>query len=325
VTASRNRPADPLVYPRFEGIRSFMRLPHARDLEGVDVAVVGVPFDTTTTFRPGARFGPEAIRAMSALLRPYHGGHGVDVFEHLSVVDWGDVAIVPGNTERSLARIEEELGPLVAGGVLPLVLGGDHAITLGELRALAQRHGPLAVVQFDSHSDTGDTFFGERYSHGTTFRRAAEEGIVATESSLQAGIRGSLYGAAQLPEAEGLGFRVVTAEELRELGPARFGDAVRTLAGERPVFVSFDIDFADPAFAPATGTPEVGGFSSAEVVAYLRGLTGVEIVGFDCVEVAPAYDGPGQATALLAANVTWEVLALAAVRRAEQAEGSEGT
>jgi agmatinase len=301
-----------------------MRLPYVQDLTGVDAAVVGVPFDTATSFRPGARFGPEAIRSASVLLRPYHGSHEVDLFEALSVVEYGDLPVVPGNAERTLQRVAEGLRPLVEAGVLPLVLGGDHSITLGILRALAARHGPLALLQFDSHSDTGETYFGERYSHGTTFRRAVEEGLLATDASLQAGLRGSLYSSLDLPEAEALGFRVITADELRSLGADGFARAVRERAGSRPLFVSFDIDFADPAYAPGTGTPEIGGFTSAEIVAFLRGLPESALVGFDLVEVSPAYDTAGQLTAVLAANVVWEVLALAA-RSARAAEGSDPT
>lgn len=310
---ARYRPLDALVYPRFSGVRTFMRLPHVTELVGVDAAVVGAPFDTATSYRPGARFGPEAIRSASALLRPYHAGHDVNLAETLSIVDYGDLPVVPGNVEATYARMEEGLAPLVEAGVFPIVLGGDHSITLAELRALARRHGPLALVQLDAHSDTWDAYFGERYFHGTTFRRAAEEGLVATELSTQAGMRGSLYGPEDLLAAEELGFRVIPAEELRALGPERFGAEVRERAGGAPVFLSFDVDFLDPAFAPGTGTPEVAGFSSTEAVSFLRSLTGLRLVGFDCVEVAPAYDSPGQPTALVAANVVWEVLALVAI------------
>lgn len=289
-----------------------MRVPHLRELDGVDVAVVGIPFDTATSFRPGARFGPEAIRSASALLRPYHAVHEVDVFAELSVLDYGDLPVVPGNAERTLVQVDEGLRPLVEAGVLPLILGGDHSVTLGVLRALARKHGPLALLQFDSHSDTGDTYFGERYSHGTTFRRAVEEGLLLPEASLQIGIRGSLYSSGDLPAAEELGFRVIVSDELRGLRLETFASELRRRAGSRPVFLSFDIDFADPAYAPGTGTPEIGGFTSAEVVGYLRELTGLALVGFDLVEVSPAYDPPGQPTAVLAANIVWEVLALAA-------------
>jgi agmatinase len=318
------RPADPLVYPRFEGVRTFMRLPHVQELDGVDAAIVGIPFDTATSFRPGARFGPEAIRSASVLLRPYHGRHELDIFEQLSVVDYGDLPVVPGNAERTFEQVAEGLRPLVDAGVLPLVLGGDHSITLAVLRALVKTHGPLALLQFDSHSDTGDTYFGERYSHGTTFRRAVEEGLLVADSSAQVGLRGSLYSSGDLPAAEALGFRIITADELRVLGPEGLPQELCGRIGSHPLFVSFDIDFADPAYAPGTGTPEIGGFTSAEVVAFLRGFPESVLVGFDLVEVSPAYDSAGQPTAILAANIVWEVLGLAA-RSARAAGGSDPT
>lgn len=307
------RPADAFVYPRFSGVRTFMRLPHVSELSGVDFAIVGVPFDTATSYRAGARFGPEAIRAVSTLLRPYHPVHDVDIFELLSGVDYGDLPVVPGNIERTYAQVEEALAPLVDAAVFTLVLGGDHSIVLAELRALARRHGPLALFQLDSHADTWDAYFGERYFHGTPFRRAAEEGVIDPARSTQAGMRGSLYAREDLKVSDELGFRVVPADELRALGPEGISRLARERAGHAPVFFSFDVDFVDPAFAPGTGTPEVGGFSSYETVSIVRALTGLNVVGFDCVEVSPAYDGPGAPTALLAANVVWEVLALRAV------------
>jgi agmatinase len=307
------RPVDAHLYPRFAGIRTFMRLPHVTELAGVDFAVVGVPFDTATSFRAGARNGPEAIRSVSALLRPYHRVHDIDIFSVLSGVDLGDLPVVPGNVQATYERIEEGLAPLVKRGVFPLVLGGDHSITLAELRALARRHGPLALVQLDAHDDTWDAYFGERYFHGTTFRRAAEEAVVDPQRSTQAGMRGPLYGAADVEHGAELGFCVVAAEELRALGPKSFAAEVRERASGRPVFLSFDVDFLDPAYAPGTGTPEVGGFTTAEALAYIRALTDLDLVGFDCVEVSPSYDGPGQVTALAAANIVWEVIVLRAL------------
>jgi agmatinase len=311
---SRHRPIDAQQIPRFAGIKTFMRLPHTTDLEGVDAAAVGIPFDTGTSFRPGPRFGPEAIRSMSALLRPFHPAFGIDLLDALSTIDYGDVPVAPGDTPGSLERIEAGLAPLVDAGVFTLGLGGDHTITLAELRAHARRHGPLALVQLDAHADTWDEYFGQKLFHGTTFRRAVEEGLLDATASVQAGMRGPLYDAGDLDVARGLGFRVVPAEELRGLGPDAFGALVRERVGDRPVFLSFDVDFLDPAYAPGTGTPEIGGFSTAEAVALLRALRGIRLVGCDAVEVSPTYDGPGQITALAAANVLWELLALRAVR-----------
>jgi agmatinase len=307
------RPIDAQVIPRFAGIRTFMRAPHVTDLAGVDAAVVGVPFDTATSYRTGARFGPEAIRSASALLRPYHPALGVNMVEVLSIVDYGDVPVSPGDTDRTYGQIEEALAPLAQGGIFVVALGGDHSITLPELRALARVTGPLALVQLDAHADTWDSYFGQRYFHGTTFKRAAEEGLVDPAASVQAGMRGSVYGAEDLQASRDLGYHVLESEELRTVGPAEYGRVVREHVGDRPVFLSFDIDFLDPAFAPGTGTPEVAGFSTAEALAFLRALRGIRLAGADVVEVSPAYDGPGQPTALAAANVAYDLFALRAV------------
>jgi len=319
--SERPRPIDAKILPRFAGVRTFMRLPHTVDLGGVDVAAIGIPFDTATSYRAGPRFGPEAIRSASVLLRPYHPVFGIDLIETLAVVDYGDLPVSPGDTERTYAQVEEALAPVVEAGVFPLVLGGDHSITLAELRALARTHGPMALVQLDSHTDTWEAYFGQRYFHGTTFKRAAEEGLIVPEASVQAGIRGSLYGASDLDVSRELGFHVVPGEELRELSPPAFARLVSERVGDRLVFLSFDIDFLDPAFAPGTGTPEVAGFSTAEAVAYLRALRGISLAGCDVVEVSPPYDGPGQPTALAAANVLWELLALRAATVAKASPG----
>jgi agmatinase len=305
-----HRPLDAREMPRFAGVRTFMRLPHVTDLAGVDAAAVGIPFDTATTFRTGARFGPEAIRSASSLLRPYHPSLAIDLVEALSMVDYGDLRVAPGDTEGTYRRIEQDLAPLVDAGVFPLVLGGDHSITLAELRVLARQHGPLALVHLDSHTDTWEEYFDQRYFHGTTFKRAVEEQLIEPTASVQAGMRGSLYSAHDLENARELGFTVIASEELRALGAEGYARLVRDRIRDRPVFFSFDIDFLDPAFAPGTGTPEVAGFSTAEALALLRALRGIRLVGCDVVEVAPPYDGPGQPTALAAANVALDLLAL---------------
>ena len=310
---THHRPLDAREMPRFAGIRTFMRAPHTTDLTGVDAAVYGIPFDTATTFRTGPRFGPEAIRSASALLRPYNPALDVNVVETLSIVDYGDLPVSPGDTKRTYGQVEEALAPLVEAGVFPLGLGGDHSVTLAELRVLARRHGPLALVQLDAHGDTWDEYFGQRYFHGTTFLRAAEEELIDPSASVQAGLRGSLYAAEDLESARELGFAVVPCDELRTLGPGGYASLVTTRVGSRPVFVSFDVDVLDPAFAPGTGTPEVGGLSTAEALACLRALRGIDLAGADVVEVSPAYDGPGQQTALAAANVAYELLSLRAV------------
>ena len=304
--------------PRFAGIRTFMRAPHTTDLAGVDAAVYGIPFDTATSYRTGPRFGPEAIRSASALLRPYNPALGVNVVEKLSIVDYGDLPVSPGDTERTYGQVEKALRPLVDADVFPLALGGDHSITLAELRVLAgrqegfPRRQPLALIQLDAHGDTWDEYFGQRFFHGTTFKRAIEEGLIDPAVSVQAGLRGSLYGAEDLESARELGLAVVSCDQLRTLEPGGFASLVRTRVGNRPAFLSFDIDVLDPAFAPGTGTPEVGGLSTSEALAFVRALRGIDIVGADVVEVSPPYDGPGQQTALAAANIAYEILSLRA-------------
>ncbi|HEY8107640.1 MAG TPA: agmatinase [Gaiellaceae bacterium] len=299
--------------PRFAGVRTFMRAPHTTDLAGVDAAVYGIPFDTATTYRTGTRFGPEAIRSASVLLRPYNPALDVNVVETLSIVDYGDVPVSPGDTQRTYGQVEEALAPLVEAGVFPLALGGDHSVTLAELRVLARRDGPLALVQLDAHGDTWDEYFGQRYFHGTTFLRAVEEKLIEPAASVQAGLRGSLFEDGDLESARELGFAVLSCDQLRALAPGSYASLVRERAGTRPVFVSFDVDVLDPAFAPGTGTPEVGGLSTAEALAFLRALRGINLVGADVVEVSPPYDGPGQQTALAAANVAYELLSLRAL------------
>ena len=312
MTGPPYRPLDARVYPRFAGVRTFMRLPHVTDLAGVDAAVYGIPFDTAVTYRPGARFGPEAIRSASALLRPFHSGFGIDLCDALSIVDYGDLPVAPGDTEGTYRRVEEALAPVVDAGVFPLALGGDHSVTLAELRVLAGRTARSALVQLDSHGDTWDEYFDQRYFHGTTFRRAVEEGLLDAGASVQAGMRGPLFQASDLDDARALGFHVIPSEELRALGPEGFGELVRERVGDARCSSRFDIDFLDPAHAPGTGTPEVAGFSTAEAVAFLRSLRGIALAGADVVEVSPTYDGPGQITALAAANIAWELLALRA-------------
>ena len=309
----RYGPPDAALAPRFSGVRTFARCPHVTAPEDVDVAVVGAPFDTATSRRPGARFGPEAIRSASIGLRPYHPPLDVDVFGSLSVVDWGDLDVTPGNAERTTSQIAAGLEPLLRAGVVPVVLGGDHSVVLGELRAHAAVHGPVALVLLDAHADTWDEYYGERYFHGTPFRRALEEGLVRPERSIMAGMRGPLYSRSDISDTRTMGFEIVPDAELRELGPAEYGRRVRSRVGDAPVYMSFDIDVLDPAFAPGTGTPEVAGLGPREALALIRALAGMRFTGFDVVEVSPAYDGPGETTALLGASVAYEFLALTAV------------
>lgn len=310
-----HQPPDALQAPRFTGPRSFARLPLVEDLTDVDCAVVGLPWDGGTSFRPGSRFGPEAIRSASSLLRPYNTAQATQVFGALSVVDRGDAPTVPGYIEDTLERIERFLAPIAAAGVVALAMGGDHSVTLAELRALAATHGPLGLLQLDAHADLWDTYNDRSLSHGTFARRAIEEGVVEAGRVVQAGLRGSLYGREDAEAGRELGVTQLTCEELLATPPEEFARRVRETLGDGPAFFTFDVDFLDPAFGPATGTPEVGGPSGREALAYLRALRGVRFVGFDVVEVAPQYDGPGQATALFAANVLYEMLTLVALAR----------
>jgi agmatinase len=307
-------PEDSMKSPRFTGPSTFARLPFVRTVEDVDVAIVGVPFDTGVTYRVGGRFGPNAVRAASVMLRPYNANLDVKPFDILSCVDFGDVSIVPGYTERSYEAIEHAVAPIVEAGVVPLLIGGDHACTLPHLRATRSR-GPVAVIDFDSHTDAWVSYFGEKYNHGTWMRRAIEEGLVDTAHSIEIGLRGPIY---EREDWTGLrtelGLEYLTTEDVLARGPAGTAAAILDRVGDRPAFVSFDIDVVDPAFAPGTGTPEPGGLSAHDALAIVRALRGVRLVGADVVEVIPAYDPAGQ-TAFLAANLAYELLSLIALER----------
>ncbi len=306
--------------PRFSGIRTFMRLPYAPGIgtPRPDIVIAGIPFDTAASFRPGARFGPSAIRNISVLLRPSNQFHRINALERLRVVDAGDVLAVPGEIARTYANLEQRWAEFVSAGVVPVGLGGDHSVTLGELRAVAKAGGPVALVQFDSHSDTWDNYWGVRYTHGTGFRRACEEGLLDPAYSIQVGLRGSEYAPGDLDDTRELGFQVLLAQELSSMSPVEVADVIRARTAGRRVFLSFDIDFFDPSCAPGTGTPEVGGPTSAYGLQVVQRLTGIDFVGFDVVEVLPAHD-PSAITALLGATLIFEFLALVAVRRAAAA------
>jgi agmatinase len=291
-----------------------MRVPHVRELDDVDVAIVGIPTDDAVSFRSGARFGPEAIRSASVLLRPYNPMLRVDVAERLSIVDWGDAPTVPGYTVESLDRTRTAIEEIARAGVVTLGLGGDHTVLLAELRALAAVHGSLGLVQLDAHHDLWDEYFGQKVFHGSIVRRAVEGGLIDPARSIQAGLRGSLYGPGDLAMQSELGIDGLSYEELATLGPGAFSMRARERVGDGPCFLSFDIDFVDPAFAPGTGTPEVAGPTSREALTYLRSLSGLDFKGFDCVEVSPPYD-PSGTTALVAANACFEMLSLLAIRR----------
>lgn len=322
------QPTNALEVPRFAGIRTFARLPHLRltknvDLAEVDLAIVGLPFDTGATYKIGARFGPESVRSASAILRPYNRELKVNVFETLSCIDYGDAPVVPGYIEDSYRAITQTVQPLAEAGVISLGIGGDHSITLAELRALAAVHGPLALVHFDAHCDLWDTYFGHKYTHGTPFRRAVEEGLLLPERSIQLGMRGPVYDEEDVQLSAQLGFLALSTTELLAYTPAEIGAIVRERVGDTKAFLSFDVDFFDPAFAPGTGTPEVGGPTSFQGLAYLRSCVGLNWVGADVVEVLPAHD-QAQITAHLAAQVGYEFMSMVAWNRQFARSESKG-
>ena len=291
-----------------------MRLPHVEDARGLDVAIVGVPFDGGTSYRPGARLAPREIRAQSSLIRSYSPFQRVAPFDRLNVADVGDIDAPPVSIEKCFDAVEGRIGAIADASAKPLVVGGDHSITLPVLRALARRHGPLALVQFDSHIDTWDEYFGGKYFHGTPFRRAIEEGIVDGKRFVQVGIRGPMYGEDDFAFHKEHGIRAIDIEDVTDRGVAWVADEVRRIV-KGPAYMTFDIDAVDPAFAPGTGTPEVGGLTSHEAQRLVRGLAGLELVGGDVVEVAPLFDGPGQITSVLAANLMFEFLCVLAKPR----------
>jgi agmatinase len=305
-----HEPWDALEAPRFTGPRTFARLPFVNELDGAEAAVFGMPWDGSTSFRSGARFGPEAVRSMSGMLRTYNPAQGTLVFGRLSTIDYGDAPTVPGYVEDTLERIERFVRPVAERRIVGVGLGGDHCCTLAELRAYAKVHGSLGMMHFDSHTDLWDSYFDHPFAHGTMFRRAIEEGVIDPARTLQAGIRGPLYGAEDEAIPAELGVDTISWGQLRELGPERLAQRARARLGGRPAFLTFDVDFVDPAFCPGTGTPEVGGPTSFEALAFLRAMTGIDFVGFDVVEVAPQYDS-GQITALFAAHAAFEMLSLA--------------
>jgi len=302
-----NQPRASFVSPRFAQPATFMRLPHTDDPAGLDVAIVGVPYDGGTSYRPGARFGPREIRSQSSLIRSYNYFQKVAPFDRLQVGDVGDVDAPPVSIERAYAAIEARIGAIVDAGARPIVIGGDHSISLPVLRVLAKRHGPLALVQIDSHIDTWDEYFGGKYFHGTPFRRAIEEGIIDGRRFVQVGIRGPMYGEEDFEFHAEHGITVIDIDQVKERGVAAVVADIRRIA-TGPLYMTFDIDGVDPAFAPGTGTPEVGGLTSHEALRLVRGLAGLPLVGGDIVEVAPLFDGPGQITAVLAANLMFEFL-----------------
>jgi agmatinase len=305
-------PLDARQVPRFAGPTTFARLPTLDAVQRCDVAIVGIPFDSGVTYRPGARFGPAAIRQGSRLLRGYHPALDVEPFFLQQVADAGDIACTPFDIETALSEIQAGAGELLERSGHLIALGGDHTVALAMLRAVRERKGPVAVVHFDAHLDTWGSYFGAPYTHGTPFRRAAEEGLLVRDRSVHVGIRGPLFTRDDLPQDSDLGFRQIDTAAVAELGAREVAARVRERVGDAPVYVSVDVDVLDPAHAPGTGTPEAGGLTSRELLQVLRGLAGLPLVGADVVEVAPAYDH-AEITAIAAAHVVYELLGLFAL------------
>jgi guanidinopropionase len=310
----RFQPVDAAVVPRFASIATFMRLPLVSSAEGLDIALVGIPWDGGTTNRAGARHGPREMRSQSTLMRRVHHVSGIAPFERARIADVGDVPVNPFDIPAALAGIEEALAAIVRHGAVPIAAGGDHLTTLPSMRAAAKSHGPLGLIHFDAHSDTNDAYFGNnRLTHGTPFRRAIEEGVLDPKRAVQIGIRGSLYDPREHDWAREQGIRIIYMEECIARGAAEVMDEAKAIAGSGATYISFDIDCLDPAFAPGTGTPEIGGFSTREAQAMLRALAGVKIVGADVVEVAPPFD-VGGVTALAGATMMFELLCVVAAQ-----------
>lgn len=303
-------PVEATAVPRYAGLGTFARLPQIHEVPDYDIAIVGVPFDTGTSFRPGARFGPSAVRESSRLLRPgYHVELDVTPVAEVQVVDAGDIACTPYNIGRAVEQIEAQVLPLMAVNKRVISVGGDHTIALPMLRAVSKVHGPVALLHFDAHLDTWDTYFDEPITHGTMFRRAFEEGLLLEDKSMHVGIRGPVYDQNDFLRDHEFGFQIIRAADLDTFGVEKAIEQVRERLGDTPVYLSVDIDVLDPAFAPGTGTPEMGGLHSRELLRLLRGLNGINIVGADVVEVAPAYDH-ADVTSLAAATVVFDMMGL---------------
>lgn len=307
-------PKNPLLSPRFGDIATFARLPHSRDLKGVDMAVLGIPFDGGTTYRPGARFGPRTIRNASVMNRNVHPVHGVHLYERMSVIDYGDLNCNPLNLKKTYATIEKEYAALLKAKVVPVAMGGDHSIMFPILRSMKKKHKRFGLIQFDAHTDTADQAWGEPYHHGTPVRRLIEDGVLRGEDIFQIGIRGPLTSQDQMSWDEEQGITHLTIEDYHQHG---INGLRSKMDSDIPYYLSFDIDGIDPAFAPGTGTPVVGGLTSFEAIDCVRKLRGLKFIGFDLVEVAPAYDH-AEITTLLAAALLFEFMSLAAIEKASR-------
>ena len=310
----KHTPLDAMEYPRFEGIRTFMRLPHTTNLNNVDFLVAGIPFDTGATFRVGARFGPSGIRENSLLLRPYNPAQDIEVFKYCSGIDYGDIPIVPGYLPESHKLIEQETASLIQPNIVPIFMGGDHSISLPILRSIKKKHGPVGLIHFDAHSDLWHGYYDNKDTHGTPFRRAIEENLIDPSISCQIGLRGPLYNKNDFSMSQEAGLLSITGPELHSMGIQKALSLVKNRIGNKKAYLTFDIDFIDPAFAPGTGTPEAGGFTGYDAISFVRGLKEINFIGFDMVEVMPPYD-PAHITSLLAANIIYEFISLIAIQK----------
>lgn len=304
-----NQPLGGNELARFSGPNTFMRLPVTNRLDTLDVAFLGIPMDIGTSWRSGTRFGPKQIRAESAMIRPYNMATGAAPFDSLQIADIGDLAINTFSLADSVRIITESYDVILKHDLIPMAMGGDHTMTLPILRSIAKKHGPVALVHVDAHADVNDEMFGEKIAHGTPFRRAYEEGLIQPDKVYQIGLRGTGYAATDFTEAQGWGFQIFQAHELWGKSLDTLGAEIRRDIGDRPVYITYDIDSLDPAYAPGTGTPEIGGLTTPQALQLIRALNGVNVVGCDLVEVSPPYDPSGN-TALTAANILYELLCI---------------
>ncbi len=313
-------PVNAAQVPRWAGLGTFARLPRLDEVESADVVVAGMPWDTGVSYRPGARFGSNHVRESSRLLRPFNPAQNVSPFKNTQVADAGDIIGNPFDIEEALAAMQAGARELTRNGTKMVTIGGDHTVALPNLRAMHELHGPVALLHFDAHLDTWDTYFGAEYTHGTPFRRAFEEGLIDTDALCHVGTRGPLYGTEDLDDDARFGFGIVSSADIYRMGVDAIVEMLRRRVGDRPLYVSLDIDVLDPAHAPGTGTPEAGGATSREILEIIRGLRGLNLVGAEVVEVAPAYDH-AELTGIAAAHIVYEFLSLLALGKDSAPDG----
>lgn len=302
--------------PRYCGISTFMNQPHSKNITDTDVAIIGIPFEMGTA--PGNIFAPKEIRNVSWLLRSTSSSHMIDILKWINIVDYGDITVFTGDYETSFPLIEEELGEIIKNGVVPICMGGCHSITYPELRAFHKYFPDVALIQLDSHTDTHDVYFGkQRFTSGSVIRRAIEDNLIDPSSSIQVGIHGTLYSPDDIKQSQDLGLEVITTWDINEIGIKETIARIRRRVGNKKVFLTFDMDVVDPAYAPGTARPEPGGLTSRELFTILKGLAGLEFIGFDTAEINPSHDSSNQTT-ILASNVIFEFITLAAINKRDK-------